>query len=119
MCACLALAAAGCGSDGGDSATAEAESVALEWAQALDAEDLEAACALMTDTITAESEFNETDSLTCESAMSGSSGAVPDAPDEASGEVDGDSATVTVTGDGEPAVVHLVGEDGGWKIDEF
>ena len=116
--ACLAFAVAGGGSDGG-SAAAEAEGVALEWAEAVAADDLDAACALMTDSITAESEFDETDSLTCTTALGAVTGAVPAAPESASGEVDGASATVTVTGNGEPVVVQLVDEGGDWKVDEF
>jgi hypothetical protein len=115
---CLAVAIAGCGSDGDDPA-AEAEAVALEWTEAVAADRLDDACALMTDTITAESEFNETDSLTCETALGSATGAVPDAPDSASGELTGGSATVTVTGAGEPVVVELVDEGGEWKVDEF
>jgi hypothetical protein len=115
---CLAVAIAGCGS-GDDDSAAEAEAVALEWSEAVASDRLEDACALMTDTITAESEFNETDSLTCETVMGSATGAVPDAPDSASGELTGSSATVTVTGAGEPVVVELVDEGGEWKVDEF
>ncbi len=109
----------GCG--GGDDTTADAgnpEDVVQAFYAASKSGDAEAACATFS---AASQEAAAQGADSCEAAFDASfeaegAAGVPDELSIDGSTIDGDTATVEVTGDGSPSSFTLVNEDG-WKID--
>lgn len=117
--AVLATAAlvAGCG--GGDDTTSSAgnpEDAVQAFFDATKAKDASAACAVLT----ADSQklaAGQEDSCEASFDKSIDDSSIPDSIEVGDAKVDGDTAIVPATGDGEKTEFTVVQEDGSWKID--